>query len=403
MNASSGKSLLVLGGAEKSVPLVRHALDKGHDVVLCDLNPENPCRALGCEFVEISTMDRERVQAVARTYAVSGIVAFGSDVMAVEAAWHAEQLGLPANPSAMVDIMGRKDRFRTFLADHSFPAPACHVANSRGEVDWLASGLRLPVIVKPVDSAGSTAVSRVDCWNDLPAAFAEAKAASRLHQVIVEEFVTRAHPHMIAGDAFVVDGQVAYWGLLDSHRAAPAVPFLPTGTSWPASLDAAREKLVRRQVQALVTALGLRFGPLNLELMFGDDGALYVIEMAARNGGNAIPQLLQAATGVDLVAMLVAASLGEPVDVHANYQEHYLANYMIHSPAAGRFAAVRIDPVLAPYVEEMTLDVGVGDPVYAFNRAPHAIGTLWLRFPDAATQQAMLARAPELVMVRLQS
>ena len=403
MTLCSGKSLLVLGGAEKTVPLVRHALARGHRVVLCDQNPANPCRTLASEFVEVSTIDRDAVLAAARARGASGVVAFGSDIMAVEAAWLAGQLGLPGNPSDAVDIMGRKDRFRAFLAEQGFPVPGCRSVEDMAVVNWPASGLRLPVIVKPVDGAGSTAVIRVDRWADLPPAFHAAQSASRSNRVIVEEFITRAHPHMIAGDAFVVDGRVTFWGLLDSHRAASAAPCLPTGTSWPVSLDAARQEQVRQQVQALVTALGLRFGPLNLELMFGEDSALYIIEVAARNGGNAIPELLAAATGVDLIAALVAASLGEPVDLRPNRQGGWLANYMIHSPVAGRFAGVEIAPRLAPYVEGMVLDVRPGDPVRAFDRAPHAIGTLWLRFPDAAIQQALLTRVPMLVTVCVKS
>ena len=402
MTTASGKCLLVLGGAEKTVPLVQHALDRGHRVVVCDQNPASPCRALASEFVEVSTLDRVQVLAAARERAVSGVVAFGSDIMAIEAAWLADQLGVPGNPVEALMIMGRKDRFRAFLAEQGFPVPASRTSGE-GAVSWSASGLRLPVIVKPVDGAGSTAVNRIDRWEDLPSAFAMAQAASRSRRVIVEEFIVRAHPHMIAGDAFVVNGQVAYWGLLDSHRAATASPWLPTGTSWPVSLDAAGQNLVRQQVQALVHRLGLRFGPLNLELMFGEDGALYMIEVAGRNGGNSIPQLLGAATGVDLVASLVAASLGEAVSLDITMSSTCLANYMIHSPATGYFCGVHIDAALEPYVERMTIDVQPGDMVHVFDRATNAIGTLWLRFPNPEMQQAMLVRMPELVTVQLQS
>ena len=38
------KKLLVLGGAEKSLPLVHCAKARGHSVVLCERDPQNPCR-----------------------------------------------------------------------------------------------------------------------------------------------------------------------------------------------------------------------------------------------------------------------------------------------------------------------------------------------------------------------
>ena len=189
--------------------------------------------AAACRGRRSRTGDRAAVLAVAQTRGVSGVVAFGSDVMAVEAAWVAEQLGLPANPSHAMEIMGRKDLFRDFLAGNGFPVPGSRSVDEMTQVEWPSSGLRLPVIVKPVDAAGSTAVTRVDCWEDLPPAFAEAQSASRSRRVIVEEFIIRTHPHMIAGDAFVVDGKGRilrqYIGAIREDEVPGLLAMLETG------------------------------------------------------------------------------------------------------------------------------------------------------------------------------
>jgi biotin carboxylase len=401
------KVLVVLGGAEKSLPLVRCAKELGCKIVLIDRNRESACRREADVFCEVSTLDHHKVVEIAQGHGASGIVSFGSDLMALACARAAEALGLPGNPPMAVETMVRKDLFRPFLAANGFATPRHASAADVSECDWSASGMRLPVIVKPSDSAGSAEVRRVENWADLAPAFMLAKNASRCGQVIVEEFITRAHMNLIAGDIFVDDGRIAYFGLLDSHRAAAAAPFLPTGTSYPCSLDQRQVLRIRTELQRLISALGLRSGPVNVELMFGEDDRIYAIELAPRNGGNAIPELLGLAEGVDLVAALVDVSLGvSPAqpwpDFLPNPALDCISNYMIHSPVAGRFSSLSIADEIMPHVRGMVLEVQKGDEVHLFDRAPNAIGTLWFRFDDARRQQDIAARLPDLVQVRLE-
>ena len=55
------KKLLVLGGSQKSIPLIRYATSKGHDVVLCDRDTENPCKDLAAVFIHVSATDLDGV------------------------------------------------------------------------------------------------------------------------------------------------------------------------------------------------------------------------------------------------------------------------------------------------------------------------------------------------------
>lgn len=393
------KKLLVLGGAEKSLPLVRHAKARGHAVVLCDRDPQNPCRELADAFIELSTVDHARIVEAARPQDVQGVVSFGSDVNAVSAARIAEALGLSGNPPDSVVAMVRKDRFREFLASHDFAAPISSSFGSVEEVDSRGQSMRLPLIVKPVDGAGSAGVTRLEDWSGLDAAFARALEGSREGRVVIEEFIERRHPQMIGGDVFVMDGQVRFWGLLNSHRSCESAPFLPTGTSFPIALEDRDRQAVMETIQRLVSALGIRFGGLNVELMFDQEGRLFVIELAPRNGGNQIPELLQMATGVDLIGALVDAALGEPVDFTPRTEPAFVGNYMLHSPCAGRLREVTLSEAIRPFVVEQVLSLALGDQVAAFERATDSFGTLSLRFPSAENQQAVLSRITELVHV----
>ena len=204
---------------------------------------------------------------------------------------------------------------------------------------------------------------------------------------------------MIAGDAFVQDGQVVFWGLMNSHRSSSEYPFLPTGTSYPVALDQEQEMTVKRTIQSIVDALGFRLGGINLELMYDESDNLYIIELAARNGGNYIPELLKQATGVDLIAALVNASIGESVDVESLQNGRCVATYMIQSQKKGTFQGVILADEIKGNVYQTILNVKIGDFIHAFDRATHAIGILFLRFDSVAEQEIKLRSIRDFVTV----
>ena len=393
------KKLLVLGGSGKSIPLIRYATSNGLHVLLCDRDTENPCKDLATEFIQVSTTDLDGVLEVARNHEVDGIVSFGSDVMAATAAFVGQALGLPSNPYEAVLTLGRKDLFRAFLSYHGFNSPRSASFSSVEDLLMNCNQFQFPVMVKPVDSAGSTGVSKIMDLAGVPLAFDLAISASQAKQVIVEEYIQMSHPYMIAGDAFVLDGKVIFWGLMNSHRASREYPFLPTGTSYPVALNLEQQMTVKSTVQSLVDKLGIRLGGLNMELMYDDSGNLYIIEIAARNGGNYIPEMLQNATGVDLIAALVDASLGVAVDVESLQDGKCVATYMIHSQKKGTFQGIILADEIKGNVYNTILNVKIGDYIHAFDRATYALGVLFLRFDSVKEQKAKLNRITKFVSV----
>jgi biotin carboxylase len=393
------KKLLVLGGAEKSLPLVRHARARGHTLVLCDREPQNPCRELVDVFIELSTIDHLLIADAARRHRVDGVVSFGSDMNAVSAARIAAALSLPGNPPNSVLTMVRKDLFRSFLATNGFNCPRHESINSLADVSVLSERLSLPLIVKPVDGAGSNGVTKINFWEEFEQAFHSAQTVSKTGNVVVEEFLERRHPHVIGGDIFVQGGKIVFWGLLDSRRDSPWAPFLPTGTGFPATLTSEEREEVQATLSQLVSALKIKFGGLNVELMFDTKGKLYVIELAPRNGGNQIPELLKRATGADLIAALVDSALGDKVVLPSGANGQCVANYMLHSRESGIFNGLHISPEISANVVKQEIYVKPGDPISAFRKATDSFGVLTFQFDSKAEAESLLSKINELIKV----
>ena len=381
ISGNKGKKMLILGGAQKSVPIIEYAVKKGYYTILCDYLPDNPGRLLVDEYHCISASDMDRVLDLAKEKAVDGVVSYSSDILAKTAAFVGNRLGLPSNPYLSVLILTRKDLFRDFLKKNDFNCPKAYAFGSLDEAKSLIGDDMLPVMVKPVDSAGSAGVTKVDHMPLFEGAFKKALEISGENKVIVEEYIQMDHECMIGGDIFVLNGRIVFYGLLNSHRGSEGSPFVPTGTSYPLFLDKERTEEVKRTLQRAVDLLGMRLGGFNVELMFDICGKLYIVEIAPRNGGNLIPELLKAAAGVDLTAALADASMGiSDIDFGHSGEGQYFSTYVIHSETDGILRQIKYKGDIRDNIVREVMYAGKGERVCKFDNAKKALGIIFLKF-----------------------
>ena len=83
----------------------------------------------------------------------------------------------------------------------------------------------------------------------------------------------------------------------------------------------------------------------NFDMRIDKDLNVYLMEVAPRDGGNYIPDIIKYATGVDLIECSVKAALGEPIDCDGFGEEKgYWSYYAVHSYTDGILERVCIDP-----------------------------------------------------------
>jgi biotin carboxylase len=162
--------------------------------------------------------------------------------------------------------------------------------------------------VKAPDRQGQRGLSVVRDERELPAAIETALEASRNATALVEELVEGPE---VTVNAFSIDGRFHSLTVTDRVTAAPPAFGVALAHVWPseADVDGAAAALARRAVEAL----GIRQGPTYTQVRFGPDGPR-IMEVAARLGGGHDAELCEAALGVDLNALALAAALGEEVE-----------------------------------------------------------------------------------------
>lgn len=394
------KTLLLLGGSTQQLPAITLARQQGVRTVLCDYLPDNPGRLVADVFHPVSTTDKEAVLHIARLEHIDGVVAYASDPAAETAAFVSEQLGLPGNSLASVTLLSRKHLFREFLTTHGFPCPPFASSDSCGKLGEEILNLPFPIMVKPDDSSGSKGVTKLSDPAGFEAAFEDAKRFSRNGIVVAESFL-RKSGSLIGGDAFVVDGKIAFAFLGDQFNDPDGNPFVPAGMVFPTALSPDRQTLLLEMLDRLLGESGFRTGAINIEAIFDEAGTPFFIEIGPRNGGNGIPLLADHATGCSMVALTLEAALGRPVVPVWTESGDIHVYYAIHGQLEGRYGGIDIHADLRPHVLRLIPYREPGDRVQPFEHAGHAVGIVLLRFPSRQACAQWLPRLPEAVAVRI--
>lgn len=375
------KKILLLGGSAHQIPAIDYAKEQGYYTVLCDFLPDNPGQYFSDIFYCVSTTDKNAVLEVAKKEKIDGIVSYASDPAAPIAAYVAEKMDLPTNPYKSVEVLAFKDKFREFLKNNNFNYPDAKSFNNYEDVEQFINLVQFPVIVKPIDSSGSKGVNKAETKKGLKEVFKTALAQSRSKNIIVEKFIVRDHPYMIAGDCFVVDGKVEYWGLLNSHRDSNVNPFVPVGTSYPIAICEKRLEIVKKTTQRLFDLLDIKFGAFNVEIMFDDQEKMYFVEVGPRNGGNMIPELLYMTSGVDLIAATIETCIGNKYDFSQNISYNkYIATHVLHTEKNGIFKEILIDKEIEGKIVKKISYKQPGDLVQYFDGSNKAIGMIFWKF-----------------------
>lgn len=401
------RKILLLGGSAQQLVAIETAKKLGYYTVVCDYLPDNPGQYIADKFYGISTTDIEAVYDVAKSEMVDGILAYASDPAALPAAIVAERLSLPTNPAKSVEILGLKHPWRQFLREHNFACPkvyAFHPDTPIEEIKTAAKNFSFPLVVKPTDSSGSKGVTMLENWDHLSDAIVWADSYSRNKILLVEEYIQRGYPSVIGGDIFVWDGKIVLYGVMECLRDEVKSPLIPIGEKIPTKLTLLQKERIYSELQRVVTALNIRFGEMNIEILLDKEDNVHFLELGPRAGGNMIPIQLSDAFGIDLVKANVQAAMGEipdfvgePVEASSGCYMHYV----LHSYADGMFKELYIDKQVEPFVYRRVIYKQAGDKVEIFDGAGKAVGIVFLRFDTLEEMEYFCKNHNELIKVVL--
>ena len=377
------KRLMLLGGLRYLLPVIEEAHKLGVYVITADYLPDNIAHKYSDEYCNVSIIDKEAVLEKARELKIDGILSHAVDPGVVTAAYVAEKMGLPFQCSyEAACILQDKSRFRQFLRDNGFNCPNAkgydNAEDALKDVDFF----NWPVIVKPVDSAGSKGVTKVDDKSKLKEAIEFALSESHNGYFIVEDFLEK-NGFSVGSESFVVDGKLLYNGFYDQYFDKNATnPYTPSAEVWPSVMEQKYQDEIKSELQRLFTLLDVKTGLFNVECRVCTNGKAYLMEVSPRAGGNRLAEMLNYAADVNINEAETRKAVGLPIgDMHEPTYKGHFAILVLHSEKEGHFKSVEIERNFKEkHVIEEEIRLSVGDKVGSFTGANAAIGTLFLKF-----------------------
>ena len=397
--------LLVLGASAAQSPVIEAALAEGHEVFTADNVPSNPGHRLAHRSFPINAADAGECAELARGLRVDGVVGYASEVCARTAARVAHRLGLPGPPLAGVENLSNKAAFRRLQSSTAARTPHwIELGPDSGFPPARDFARRFldRVVVKPVDSSGGRGIAILP--GDLIAALESALAASATRRVIIEEFVPRVGGQ-IGGDGWVEDGALVFLHAFDNQTLPAPADNVAIEETFPSRRTDAELASLKSILEQCLRAAGYTHGPINFDAAFCGTDEILVYEIAPRNAGNRIPDIIRRRTGVDFPRLVIGQALDPefrfvpPVGVPPSSPCHAIR--VLAASSAGVFQGLRLHEDLQPFLLESHPFVEPGQPVRAFRNSGDSLGLLLLAFPDRDLMEHTMARMPDLARIEL--
>lgn len=180
-----GKKLLVLGATAGEITLIKRAQKFGVYVICTDNNTDynlSPAKRIADEAWDISWSDIDRLEKKCKEEKIDGVTAGYSEFRVENLIKLCQKLNLPCyTTEEQLEITRDKVKFKNVCRKNGVPVVK-EYANVE-EVD------EFPVIVKPVDRAGSIGISIASDKEELDAAYAYAMEMSVCKKVIIEKYM----------------------------------------------------------------------------------------------------------------------------------------------------------------------------------------------------------------------
>jgi biotin carboxylase len=280
-------------------------------VLAVDRNPGAPGFRFADRRAVFSTEDEGAVGRLARAERVDGLLSPGTDWPVAIAARVAANLGVPHPISPETAALAvSKARQRERFAEAGVPQARSIVCRTPDEARGAVKRIGFPCVLKPPDRQGQVGLSVVERPQDLSEAFLAARAEARGGAVLVEELVPGRE---LTVNAFSLAGSFVPLTVTDRLTAEPPAFGVALAHAWPSRLPAGDVEAAVEAARAACEAIGIENGPSYTQVLAAPDGPR-VVEVAARLGGGHDAELCEAALGVDLNGLAIAAALGETSD-----------------------------------------------------------------------------------------
>lgn len=277
-----------------------------------------------------------------------------------------EKLGFKTNAREASIGARNKIEMRRLLVEGKVNCPKSQVFYSVEDIEKNKDNFAYPLVIKPPDMSSSLFVELIKNYDELISVARKIFDVKEnildypiIKAVLIEEY---AQGPEFSVELFLEEGAILFSSITEKHKGT--LPFfVEIGHVVPSSVTTEEQnaQLIECGLKA-AHAIGLKYGPVHVEMVLTDKGPS-IIELAARIGGDNIMHLVKYATGVYMPELLVDQVLGHEID--AENKENKGAAIKFLTPQPGKVISIKgLEEVLkSENVVEAEVEVLVGDVI----------------------------------------
>jgi biotin carboxylase len=343
---------------------IKRAREMGCHVVAVDRNPESPGFTHAHQSYPVDIKDLPRCLDIARACRADAVLGIASEWGAVTAAHIARALHLPGTNPDIYKVTRNK-----YLTARRLHAAGIDLQRQVHLVNEKTAGetcpLNCPVMVKPVDGAGSVGVTLATNVAELQRAVETAKQASLAGDVLVESYIAGRE---FGVESFVFAGEVHVLLVMEKLMTSPPA-FAELAHLYPPRYEEPLIATIRQTVTNVIKTLEIDAGPVNADVIVDHNSQVHVVDISARMGGNLIgSHIVPYATGIDLNRQTILWALGEQPDLQSTRSAVVVSRLLDMEPRPGVVHTLEgLDQITAqPGVLDLILTIKPGMPLRAY-------------------------------------
>ncbi|EKD55418.1 MAG: hypothetical protein ACD_60C00009G0011 [uncultured bacterium] len=329
----SGEAIVFLGGGTWQLTGILAAKKLGLDIVLID----SSATSIGVKFADHVLIRNDFdipsiLQYLAQlSLKIIGVVAIVSDIGQLPAAKLRNALGLPGIQPDIIQAFIEKSKQRESWDSAFLPNPKWRSFNNLNEAtDYLHHTNHFPLIIKPVDSAGSRGISVLQNRSDIDTALKKAFQTSHAKKVIIEEYI---HGTEFAIETFSHKKNVFVLAISQKNKVPGTDNTVASELYTPTYSDSVLKQMTTLVTNAL-TALNYSDGPAHTEILLTPKNECFLVETGARGGGFMVADgIVPLASGFDLATATVLSAIGIDFEFQPpNIVRPYLLRFIPSQP-----------------------------------------------------------------------
>lgn len=309
------KTILIVGAGYLQSFVIQRAKELGYYVLCVDGNPN----AIGFQYADdyksIDIKDKKACLEYAKQRNINGVITAATDFGVLTVSYIAKELGLPGlDYEVAMTIKNKYSVHEKLFRVKADDTEQAYEVISTEQLELIEDKIVFPVMVKPCDGSGSRGTSKVLNRECLKKACEQAMLNSISHKVLIEPFIEGQEYGV---ESFVYKDRVHVLGVMKKWMTEPPY-YAELGHAYPSGLDMILESNVKEVVKKAIQAIGINYGPVNMDVLITKNGNIHVIDVGARMGGNLIySHIIPIGTGIDYMGCVIRASVGDEINFKA--------------------------------------------------------------------------------------